>query len=196
MHIKKRLMAPALMLAAIFSGNAARAQNIAPLPDAALPDAPKPQGDAPKTPDKLDGVTFDAEKKFDLKKLDLSALPRAAGTPPGVDNFDYRLPQQNPPGPFAASGMPSSAQRVAIFADRHLINGQEGYSIAGEIKIKDRFSIIAGTRDYGYQIDTRKWDNNGMNFKPEIPLWTSERGSMSLKPKGRGVMIGFKMSFQ
>lgn len=192
MHIKKRLMAPALMLAAIFSGNAARAQNIDALP--AAPQPQQPQGDAAKTPDPLKaeslaGVQFDAGRK-----LDLSALPKATGDQAGFNNFDYRLPQ--PANPVTAPGMPSSAQRVAIFADRHLINGQEGYSIAGEIKIKDKFSIIAGTRDYGYQIDTRKWDNNGLNLKPEIPLWTTDRSSMSLKPKGRGVMIGFKMSFQ
>jgi hypothetical protein len=42
--------------------------------------------------------------------------------------------------------------------------------------------------------DGKQWQESRNNrLRPEINVWQAENGSVSIRPKGRGVMIGFKI---
>jgi len=193
MQIKKTLMAPALMVAAVFSSNAARAQNIVPqnptsaVPPnnigAALPDAPLQN---------IDAQNVDAAPKpLNLKPY--SALPMKPET-------DFRMRPSTTFGPVDPDRKPEDGDNgnaVALFAGRHLVNGQQGVDLGASVTIKHRFTVMAGTTDNAYHLDDQRWQTGGMNLKPEITIpgaWNTENSRMTLKPKGRGFVIGFKMT--
>jgi len=183
----KKLMAPVLMLTAVFSGVSARAQQIAPLPD-----APVPQASDSGKPAIINLQLPDLSSPRHPYRIDLY------GNDPQPKKYDFSLPQdaavKDEPSPM----LPGKVGRVAVFANQHMINGEQGYDLAAEVRVKDRFTIVAGTPDTRYNIPDNRWQTGGLNLKPEITIpgaWNTDTSHVSLRPKGRGVMIGLKVKF-
>lgn len=195
MQIKKRFMAPVLMIAAFFSGVSARAQQVAALPEAPMPQAGNfnvPQSGNANTPQVPLNLPDLSIQRHPLGGVDLSGLPYKTKA------YDFSLPPDAGANNDAAPKLPGKVGRIAVFADRHMINGELGYDLAAEVRLKDKFTLVAGTPDTRYKVSDNRWENGGLNLKPEITIpgsWNTDTSHMSLRPKGRGFMIGLKVKF-
>ena len=160
MSLKRKLLAPVLMLASLVGGSAV-AQEKPPLPD------------APSALLKLPPVN----QQFSYR--DTHPL------------FEYKVPK---PAPASSSPLGDGfIGRIAGYVDRHSNDSQPPYDFAMGYKLKNRFTLMAGTMvDLRTHSGKYEADRYAMRVMTGLPDWQTQslRNAMSGGMPSRGLRGG------